>query len=183
MLAPIFFFFPFFREKKPLEFTQFQRGPPPALRIHRLGSSCGGPWPPPHTLGRCRRWERRRSRRRRLPRDERDRAMRPQTRPARVEFAQDRQRSRGALEVAEMCSPVMGKCQVCSIWHFGSSNVKFQGSFFFLSWCGSDFGRAFGYLSWQVYAATNRSYKTLTRLIHRRIFAEAIWSASFRGTA
>ena len=130
MLAPIFFFFPFFREKKPLEFTEFQRGPPPPPRIHRLGS-CGGPWPPPHTLGRCRRWERRRSRRRRLPRDERDRAMRPQTRPARVEFAQDRQRSRGALEVAEMCSPVMGKCQVCSIWHFGSSNVKFQGSFFF----------------------------------------------------
>jgi len=74
---------------------------------------------------------------------------------------------------------------VCSICHFGFSNVKFLGSFvlFFLSWCGSDFGRAFGYLSWQVYAATNRSYKTLTRLIHRRIFAEAIWSASFRGTA
>ncbi|PUZ41124.1 hypothetical protein GQ55_9G478900 [Panicum hallii var. hallii] len=73
-------------------------------------------------------------------------AMRPQTRPAQVEFAQDRQRSRGALEV----SPVMGSL----FRHFGFSHV---------------------------YAATN-----LTRYkgdAQRRVSTEAIWSASFRGTA
>ncbi|PUZ41125.1 hypothetical protein GQ55_9G478900 [Panicum hallii var. hallii] len=51
-------------------------------------------------------------------------AMRPQTRPAQVEFAQDRQRSRGALEV----SPVMGSL----FRHFGFSHVKFHCNFFFL---------------------------------------------------
>ena len=157
MLAPIFFFFPFFREKKPLEFTQFQRGPPPAPRIHRLGSSCGGPWPPPHTLGRCRRWERRRSRRRRIPRDERDRAMRPQG-PDASGSGRIRPRSPEISWSLGGCLPrcVRQSWAVCSICHFGFSNVKFLGSFvlFFLSWCGSDFGRAFGYLSCQVYAAS-----------------------------
>lgn len=54
-------------------------------------------------------------------------AMRPQTCPAQVKFAQDRQRSGGALEVAEMCSSVMGNL----FWHFAFSNAKCSWQLFF----------------------------------------------------